>query len=106
MTALFAAVHESAFDTKRTFGAGSSMSVFGGKADITAAQRNVCFSPYADPGRHEPLVPLAFTVIIPRVAAGASARFVMLQPISVEGDELAPPFRFHSGSPALRRPSA
>jgi hypothetical protein len=30
----------------------------------------------------------------------------MLQPISVEGDELAAAFGNHSGSPALRKPSA
>src|ERR1700751_852392 len=40
-------------------------------------------------------------MIIPRVGVGASARFVMPQPISVEGDELAPPYLGFFGKPRL-----
>src|SRR5262249_25771634 len=40
---LFAAVHESAFGTKRTFQDAQSMSAFGGKADIDFLGPNVCF---------------------------------------------------------------
>jgi hypothetical protein len=35
-----AAVHESAFGTKRTFNCHPAMSAFGGKADLTATERN------------------------------------------------------------------
>jgi hypothetical protein len=38
---------KSAYGTKRTSQSRLPMSAFGGKADITAAQRNVCF-PKAD----------------------------------------------------------
>src|SRR6516165_5469599 len=39
---VFAAVHESAFGTKRTFRGSVAMSAFGGKADIGRSCRNVC----------------------------------------------------------------
>ena len=38
---MFAAAHESAFGTKRTFNCGPAMSAFGGKADIAFADQNV-----------------------------------------------------------------
>ena len=40
---LFAAVHESAFGTKRTSQRAQLMSAIGGKADIAQAVVNVCF---------------------------------------------------------------
>jgi hypothetical protein len=40
---LFAAVHESAFGTKRTYRVALHMSAFGGKADIAPASQNVRF---------------------------------------------------------------
>jgi hypothetical protein len=43
-----AALHMSAFGTKRTFRSRSSMSAFGGKADIADSERHVCFRPKAD----------------------------------------------------------
>ena len=41
MMGLFAALHESAFGTKRTFRVAPHMSAFGGKADITLTCRHV-----------------------------------------------------------------
>jgi hypothetical protein len=40
---LIAALHESAFGTKRTWRSRSTMSAFGGKADIGWRCRDVCF---------------------------------------------------------------
>ena len=44
----FAAVHESAFGTKRTCRDEERMSAFEGKADITRGQRHVCFDSGAE----------------------------------------------------------
>ena len=48
ITMLFAAVHESAFGTKRTSLVAPHMSAFGGKADMCRATRDVRFVPKAD----------------------------------------------------------
>jgi hypothetical protein len=42
-TTFFAALHESAFGTKRTCQSRYVMSAFGGKADVGLALCNVCF---------------------------------------------------------------
>jgi hypothetical protein len=39
----YAAVHESAYGTKRTSQLRCRMSAFGGKADITTSERHGCF---------------------------------------------------------------
>ena len=43
ITMLFAALHESAYGTKRTYRVALHMSAFGGKADMALASQNICF---------------------------------------------------------------
>jgi hypothetical protein len=80
------------------------MSAFGGKADITEPAECLLLTLSGPLSRHERLVALRFRGDNP---VGASARFVMLQPISVEGDELARPLGFIREAPpcASRRRS-
>ena len=40
---LFAALHEFAYGTKRTYRVALHMSAFGGKADMALASQNICF---------------------------------------------------------------